>query len=91
MFARFTENGVAWGDGQAEHVDTVIFATGYRPTLDFLTPLGVERAEGRVLQQYGISDCAQACTTTWASPTSALTPRRRCAGLGWMLQWRYDA
>jgi putative flavoprotein involved in K+ transport len=55
MFARFTENGVAWDDGQAEPVDTVIFATGYRPNLDYLESLGALDAEGLVLQQHGIS------------------------------------
>lgn len=28
MFGSFTEGGVVWADGQAEAVDTVIFATG---------------------------------------------------------------
>jgi putative flavoprotein involved in K+ transport len=55
MFVRFTENGVAWDDGQAELVDTVIFATGYRPNLDYLAPLGALDAEGQVLHQHGIS------------------------------------
>jgi putative flavoprotein involved in K+ transport len=55
MFARFTENGVAWDDGRAEEVDTMIFATGYRPNLDYLAPLGALDAEGQVLQHHGAS------------------------------------
>lgn len=36
MFHSFTTAGVRWPDGQEEPIDTVIFATGYRPNLDFL-------------------------------------------------------
>jgi putative flavoprotein involved in K+ transport len=55
MFSRFTENGVAWDNGHAEPVGTVIFATGYRPNLDYLESLGALDADGRVLQQRGVS------------------------------------
>ncbi|NES26997.1 SidA/IucD/PvdA family monooxygenase [Micromonospora terminaliae] len=40
MFTRFTADGVVWSDGTTEAVDAVIFATGYRPNLDYLAPLG---------------------------------------------------
>ncbi|GAB3330188.1 ArsO family NAD(P)H-dependent flavin-containing monooxygenase [Micromonospora halotolerans] len=40
MFTRFTVDGVVWSDGTTEAVDAVIFATGYRPNLDYLAPLG---------------------------------------------------
>lgn len=40
MFTRFEGSSVAWPDGTREHVDTVLFATGYRPNLDYLGPLG---------------------------------------------------
>ncbi|MGS2618811.1 NAD(P)-binding domain-containing protein [Micromonospora sp. LZ34] len=54
MFTAFTEDGVVWGDGGVERVDAVIFATGYRPHLDYLEPLGsVERGTPR--QRGGIS------------------------------------
>jgi putative flavoprotein involved in K+ transport len=33
----------------------VIFATGYRPNLDYLESLGALDAEGRVLHQHGVS------------------------------------
>jgi len=39
MFTRFESDGVVWADGIAEAVDTVLFATGYRPSLDYLQPL----------------------------------------------------
>lgn len=55
MFTRFASDGVVWADGQTEAVDSVIFATGYRPNLDYLAPLGALDAEGQALQRHGIS------------------------------------
>lgn len=40
MFTRFDRDGVVWPDGTTEPVDTVLFATGHRPGLDYLQPLG---------------------------------------------------
>jgi putative flavoprotein involved in K+ transport len=40
MFDRFDGERVVWPDGVTERVDTVIYATGYRPDLDYLEPLG---------------------------------------------------
>lgn len=48
MFRRFTRDGVEWGDGSTEQVDVVIWATGFRPALQHLAPLGVVEADGRV-------------------------------------------
>jgi len=40
MFTAFTGDGVVWGDGLHEQVDTVLFATGFRPdNLPFLDGL----------------------------------------------------
>ncbi len=39
MFTHFTKNGVVWEDGTEEQVDAVIYATGFRPNLDYLQPL----------------------------------------------------
>jgi putative flavoprotein involved in K+ transport len=55
MFSRFTEAGVVWADGAEEPVDTVIFATGYRPNLDYLAPLGALDDAGQPLQRHGVS------------------------------------
>lgn len=55
MFRRCTETGVAWPDGKEEVIDTVLFATGYRPDLAFLAPLKVLNERGRVRQRGGIS------------------------------------
>jgi putative flavoprotein involved in K+ transport len=43
MFTAFDADAVVWADGERERVDTVIFATGYRPDLDYLQPLGALR------------------------------------------------
>jgi putative flavoprotein involved in K+ transport len=40
MFTAFDAEAVLWADGTRERVDAVIFATGYRPHLDYLQPLG---------------------------------------------------
>lgn len=58
MFTRFTETGVVWRGGIKENVDTVLFATGYRPDLGYLAPLGALGplgADGRPRQRAGIS------------------------------------
>ncbi len=55
LFRHFTPEGVVWADGNQESVDTVLFATGYRPNLECLRPLGALDAEGRARQQAGMS------------------------------------
>ncbi|MFS0722425.1 NAD(P)-binding domain-containing protein [Paenibacillus sp. 1P07SE] len=55
MFVAFNENGVVWPDGSKEKVDTVIFATGYRPGLTYLQEMGALDGEGRPLHTAGIS------------------------------------
>lgn len=55
MFTTYTPEGVVWGNGEVEAVDTVIYATGYRPGLDYLAPLGALDVDGRALQRNGIS------------------------------------
>ena len=51
--ARFTPAGAVWTDGTGadgtdEPVDAVVWCTGFRPALGFLTPLGVVRSDGHV-------------------------------------------
>ncbi|MGK5671705.1 flavin-containing monooxygenase [Micromonospora sp. URMC 106] len=43
MFTAFTPDGVTWSDGATEPVDAVIFATGYRPDVGYLAPVGALR------------------------------------------------
>jgi putative flavoprotein involved in K+ transport len=44
----FLPDGVVWPDGRHEAVDAVIWATGFRPALGWLDPLGVRGPDGRV-------------------------------------------
>lgn len=53
MFAQVTATGVVWADGQHELVDSLIFATGFRPNLPFLEGLPVVDERGHVTQRDG--------------------------------------
>jgi putative flavoprotein involved in K+ transport len=55
LFTGFWEGGVVWDDGSAERVDSVIFATGYRPQPAYLDRLGALDVAGRLLQRGGRS------------------------------------
>jgi putative flavoprotein involved in K+ transport len=55
LFTHFWEGGVVWSDGSVEPVDSVIFATGYRPQPGYLDGLGALDVEGRLLQRGGRS------------------------------------
>lgn len=55
MFTQFTDAGVVWSDGTEETVDTVIYATGYRPNLDYLAAIGALDANGQPLHRRGMS------------------------------------
>lgn len=46
---------VTWDDGTAEEVDTLILATGYRPAVTHLAPVGALDAQGRPLHRGGVS------------------------------------
>ena len=48
MFTRFTASGVVWADGRETPVDAIVWATGFRPALAHLAPLGVVGDDGRV-------------------------------------------
>ncbi|GAA3016928.1 NAD(P)/FAD-dependent oxidoreductase [Streptosporangium longisporum] len=55
MFTAFTPEGVVRADGTRERADAVVFATGYRPALDYLRPLGALDADGAPRHAGGIS------------------------------------
>jgi cation diffusion facilitator CzcD-associated flavoprotein CzcO len=46
--ARITEDGVVFADGSAEQVDVILWATGFRPSLDHLTPLQLREPGGGI-------------------------------------------
>ena len=55
MFTALDGDGVIWADGEHEPVDVVLFATGYRPNLDYLRPLGALDDDGSPRHAGGIS------------------------------------
>ncbi|MBD3944306.1 flavin-containing monooxygenase [Nocardioides ganghwensis] len=48
MFARIEPDGVRWTDGRFERVDAILWATGFRPAVDHLAPLGLRSPEGGI-------------------------------------------
>jgi putative flavoprotein involved in K+ transport len=55
MFDRLDGDRVVWSDGQSEPVDTIILATGYRPSLEYLRKLGALDEHGAPIHVGGIS------------------------------------
>ena len=55
MFSAFDGDAVVWPEGTQDRVDTVIFATGYRPNLDYLRPLDALTETGMPRHEGGIS------------------------------------
>lgn len=55
MFNRAEGDAIVWADGSRELVDTVLLATGYRPNLDYLAPLGALDATGLPRQRRGLA------------------------------------
>ena len=56
MFTTYTEDGVVWGDGTPEAVDTVIYATGFNPGLTYLRSLDALDDEGYACHHNGVSE-----------------------------------
>lgn len=55
MFANYVPDGVAWPDGSRERVDSIVFATGYRPHMPYLRSLGVLDEAGAPRHDRGVS------------------------------------
>lgn len=55
MFTRFEPEAVVWPDGTRTLVDAVLFATGYRPHLPYLTGTGALTETGLPRQRFGLS------------------------------------
>lgn len=55
MFTRFEPEAVVWSDGTRTPVDAVLFATGYRPHLPYLTGTGALTETGVPRQRQGLS------------------------------------
>lgn len=48
MFDHITPTGVAWDDGTEVAADAIVWATGFRPVIDHLAPLGLREAGGGI-------------------------------------------
>ncbi|RZT84472.1 pyridine nucleotide-disulfide oxidoreductase [Pseudonocardia sediminis] len=48
MFDRITPDGVAWEDGSTEDADVILWATGWRPAVGHLAPLGLRGPGGGI-------------------------------------------
>ncbi|MGW7544020.1 flavin-containing monooxygenase [Streptomyces sp. NPDC054770] len=55
VFTGINGTKVTWGDGGSEEVDTILLATGYRPDLAYLAPLGALTASGHPRHREGVS------------------------------------
>ncbi|MET9868856.1 NAD(P)-binding domain-containing protein, partial [Streptomyces sp. NPDC006386] len=55
MFTALDGDTIVWADGTRETVDVVLLATGYRPSLGYLRPLGSLTPDGMPLHSGGIS------------------------------------
>ena len=70
MFTRITPDGVDWADGRHEHIDTILWATGFRADLAHLAPLHLREPSG------GIRMNGTATAADPASTSSATAPPR---------------
>jgi putative flavoprotein involved in K+ transport len=55
VFTGIDGNSVTWPDGTREDVDVILLATGYRPDLSYLAPLGALTGDGHPLHKAGLS------------------------------------
>jgi len=75
MFASIEPDGVRWADGSFEPVDVILWATGFRPAVDHLAPLGLRGPRGGIAL-LPVPGNVQAATT------SARDPRVQLVGYG---------
>ena len=75
MFERIEADGVVWADGRTEKVDAILWATGFRPAVDHLAPLGLRSPEGGIAL-VPVRGNVQGATT------SVVDPRVQLVGYG---------
>lgn len=67
MFARIEPDGVRWADGRFEHVDVILWATGFRPAIEHLAPLHLRSEHGGIALQ-PVKGNVQGATTSVVDP-----------------------
>ncbi|MET9987698.1 flavin-containing monooxygenase [Streptomyces rochei] len=55
VFSAIDGTKATWTDGATEEIDTIVLATGYRPDLGYLRPLGALDCDGRPRHREGLS------------------------------------
>ncbi|KFG74732.1 flavin-containing monooxygenase [Streptomyces mutabilis] len=55
VFSAIEGTKVTWADGSTEEVDAIVLASGYRPDLDYLRPVGALDPDGRPRHREGVS------------------------------------
>ena len=75
MFERIERDGVRWADGTFVPADAILWATGFRPAVRHLAPLGLRSREGGIALLPGSRDVQ-------TSVTSAVDPRVQLVGYG---------
>ncbi|WP_431331233.1 flavin-containing monooxygenase [Streptomyces sp. IPPR8] len=55
VFSAIDGTKATWTDGATEEIDTIVLATGYRPDLGYLRPLGALDCDGRPRHRKGLS------------------------------------
>lgn len=75
MFERIERDGVVWADGRVEKVGAILWATGFRPAVDHLAPLGLRTPEGGIAL-VPVRGNVQGATT------SVVDPRVQLVGYG---------
>lgn len=91
MFSRITPSGVCWPDGRTARAAVIIWATGFRPDISHLAPLGLRTAGGGIrvedttavadprVQLVGYGPSASTIGANRAGRTAALQVRRQIA------------
>ncbi|GAA2072742.1 NAD(P)-binding domain-containing protein [Aeromicrobium halocynthiae] len=72
MFDRLVPGGAEWDGGRREDVDAILWATGFRPAIAHLAPLGLRSEHGGI----------QLGSTSATSTTATADPRVQMVGYG---------
>lgn len=75
IFDRIERDGVRWADGSFVAADAILWATGFRPAVRHLAPLGLRSQHGGIALLPGSRDVQ-------TSVTAALDPRVQLVGYG---------